>query len=87
MEATNAGRPYVRRLVIWGAPIACLLLIVGVWIMGSLVSRANAGTLDLRFGMPGHGPALVVKVDRGGPPTSPRRLIVGFNIGPNSSTN
>jgi hypothetical protein len=79
MEATNKKR--WRAALLFAAPVACLLLIGGLWLVGTVVAQAHAGTLDIKLGVPSVGPRLVLKVDQKGPPQAPGRVVIGLDIG------
>src|SRR4051794_4310411 len=83
MEATTSTRRW-RAALFFAPPLACWLLIGGVWLVGAVVARAHAGPLDIELGVPPVGPRLVVKVDQNGPPRAPRRVVVGLNFGQTS---
>jgi len=80
MEATTTRKKtgLVKRAALVLAPVLLAMVLGGVWAGWRIAESAQAGTLDLSLG------GFFVKVDRGGPAQAPRRLSVGFRIGPPS---
>jgi hypothetical protein len=66
---------------LWTVPLGCLALIGGLGVVSALGPRVPRGDLDLRIPLPGLGPTVRIKIDRGGPPQAPRRISLDLTVG------